>query len=344
MPNARNLSSSGDRQTPDPFVPVDYRGKRVLVTGASGFIGRWVARLLTLAGARVIPVARDTANLRTIAKQYRIEGEHLAADFSNAGEFARVFQAARPTITFNLVGYGVDRNERDDQLARRLNVELVEEIACVIASAARPAEWTGLQLVHVGSAFEYGCVSDAVTEQSIPQPVNSYGEMKLAGTQRLEAVCRETGLRATTARVGTVYGPGEHDHRLLPSLLHAARTGESLELTGGKQERDFTYVEDVAAGLLRLGVVSSAVPPVVNLATGQLSTVRRFIESVRDIVGMRPEQLRIGALPYRGDEVLQGRIDVSLLERLLDWRPTTTIEAGIQKSSMFPVETAGGVT
>ena len=81
-------------------------------------------------------------------------------------------------------------------------------------------------------------------------------------------------MRAVTARLFTVYGPGEHCGRLLPSLIEAARAEKPLELTAGTQLRDLTYVEDVAEGLLRLGLAQAEPGSVVNLATGHLTMVR----------------------------------------------------------------------
>jgi nucleoside-diphosphate-sugar epimerase len=291
-----------------------------------------VARFLTRAGAELWLVTRDATALDAVCAQHGIEGTRCACDLARAGEFARVYREARPAATFNLAGYGVDCDERDDALAEALNSRLVAEITHTIAPDNSP-DWPGLHLVHTGSAFEYGAVPGTVNEDSPARPTITYGRTKLAATEQVAAACA-SGLRATVARLFTVYGPGEHPHRLLPSLLRVARSGEALEMTGGRQQRDFTYVEDVAEGLLRLGLQRAPVG-VVNLATGRLTSIREFAETAAKLLGLRGDQLQLGALPYRDDEVEQGPADITRLKKMLFWRPALAVREGIQKTIEF---------
>lgn len=311
-----------------------YSGVRVLVAGASGFIGRWVARLLSQAGADLWLLSRDPGALGSICHAYSIRGKGIFTSLDEPQAFRRAYQVLRPAVTFNLVGYGVDPNERDSALAQALNAQLVGEMAETIAATNGP-RWEGLRMIHVGSAFEYGPIRGVVSEDSEPVPETVYGKSKLEGTRKLQDVCRRTGLRAATARIFTVYGPGEHHTRLLPSLLRAARTGEHISLTPGEQKRDFTYVKDVAEGLLRLALVSEVPGHVVNLATGRLTSVRSFAKCASGLLRLKPDQLRFGAIPYRGDELWQGRADVSRLERLLGWKPACTVREGIKQTIEF---------
>lgn len=310
-----------------------YIGRRALVTGASGFIGLWVARFLHDAGATLFLSGRNAAALRALCAVDGITAEIVEADLSQPGAFAPLFEKTKPAITFNLAGYGVDREERDPALSAAINMRLVQQMAEVIA-AGNSGDWPGLQLVHTGSAFEYGPVAGELTEDSPTEPTSLYGETKLAGTRALLDVQSRTGLRAITARLFNVYGPCEHDARLLPSLLRAARTGEALPLTTGEQRRDFTYVAEVAEGLLRLGMLHRA-PGIVNLATGRLASVREFALCAARVLGLRPEQLQFGAIPIRGDEVQQAPVNTRWLEELTGWRPVCTMEEGIRATLAF---------
>jgi len=189
--------------------------------------------------------------------------------------------------------------------------------------------WSGQELVHVGSALEYGTIGGDLAEDSAPQPTTLYGKSKLAGTQALARYCRAYRIKGVTARLFTVYGPGEHAGRLLPSLIEGAHTGEALSLTEGRQRRDFTYVADVVEGLLRLGL-SSAIPgEIVNLATGRLTSVRQFIEIASEALNIPGEQLLFGAIPTRAEEMEHAPVALERLKRLIDWRPPTSIQAGI---------------
>lgn len=311
-----------------------YRSRRVLVLGANGFIGRWVARALTAAGAALVLVDRDAKRAEAIFNAYEIRGEFLAVDIIAPGAMEQLFRNTRPDIAFNLAGYGVDPSERNAALAEALNTNLVGEIARVIA--ALPAtDWRRQRLVHVGSAAEYGNVDGPVTESSPETPHSMYAQTKLAGTRVLTAAVQASGLRAVCARLFTVYGPGEHPGRLLPSLLDAARTRKVLPLTAGEQQRDFTYVGEVAEGLLRLGCVEGAAPAVVNVATGMLTTVRAFAECASELLRLEPGQLQFGALPYRGDELHQGPVVTRLLEQCTGWKPVLAVRDGIRETIAF---------
>lgn len=313
----------------------EYRGTRVLVTGATGFVGGAVVRALAGCGADVWMVARDAERLAEVAAA--CGGATLrAADLSRPGEFARVFAEARPAVVFNLAGYGVDRAERDPTLASALNTQLPGEIAALVARE-RAADWNGMRLIHAGTAFEYGRVEGPVREDSPAAPISDYGRTKLAGTVRVLDARQVLGLRAVVARLFIVYGPGEHASRLLPSLLGMAGTTESLALTAGQQRRDFTYVGDVAEGLLRLGLAREC-PGVLNLATGRQTTVREFAECAAELLGLAPAQLQFGALPYREDEVTQGPADISLLQSVLNWAPRFSVREGIRETMRMKAE------
>jgi UDP-glucose 4-epimerase len=320
-----------------------YGGRRVLVTGATGFLGRWAARALSRAGADLWLAARNVGALQSVCDAYGIHGELQAADFSEEGAFARLHDRVQPEVTFNLAGYGVDPGERDEALAWTLNVRLIEEIAEVTRGAPQSG-WTGLRVVHVGSAAEYGRVNGPVEEKSEPKPVSPYGKTKLEGTKRLAEIAARTGLRSTTVRLFTVYGPGEHAGRLLPSLMAAARSHAELPLTRGEQQRDFTYVEEAAEGLLRLGCTEARVTPVVNMATGQLTRVRDFVECAAAILGLPEEQLRFGALASRRDDMEQGPCSTVLLEKILGWKPALSIADGIRQTAAFRVQCADART
>jgi UDP-glucose 4-epimerase len=321
-----------------------YRDKVVLVTGASGFVGRWVCRLLTASGARVHAVARDANVMRPVMDAYDIKAELLLEDLAKTGRFAEVHRAVRPAITFNLVGYGVDPQERDSDLMAYINAELAGEIAGSIATGFADQAWSGARLVHVGSGFEYGSIRGPIVEDREPNPTTPYGRTKLEGTRRVQSVCESTGLSAVTARVFTVYGPGEHPHRLLPSLRRAARDGTTVELTAGQQERDFTYIEDVAYGLLRLGVLRPAPGQLINLATGRLSSVESFVRAAQEVLALRDDQVGFGSLPYRNAEVWQGTVDVGRLRELLDWSPPFALRRGIQATHEFLLAHGGAAT
>lgn len=310
-----------------------YRHARVLLLGGSGFIGRWVARALTEAGATLVVVVRSRGAASQVLERWGVKADVIQADLERDESLADVCRATQPSITFNLAGYGVDPSERDEEAAQAINARLVGRLAQVLGETGDP-RWQGRHLIHAGSALEYGDVTGPLTEETRPNPTTVYGRSKLRGTEMLAEACRHSGLRGITARLFMVYGAGEHESRLLPQLIRAASAVGDVHLTSGAQRRDFTYVEDAAEGLLRLGLVrEQPAGAVVNLATGHLTRVKDVIETAAAQLGIDLERLRFGSLPTRQDE-MTGLTGVSVwrLRSLTGWCPETTVEEGIKRT------------
>jgi len=314
-----------------------YAGVPVLVTGASGFIGRWVARHLTAAGADLTLAVRNPAAMHDVARDYGIQGRVTELGLESAGEVFRVVNRVRPAITFNLAGYGVDRAERDPEVSHRVNILAVGWLAEAVEAVDVPVTLPQ-RLIHVGSALEYGDVGGNLDETQPGQPSTMYGRDKLAGTETLRRRAAEQGLGGLTARLFTVYGPGEHPGRLLPSLITAAMEGRDVPLSAGMQLRDFTYVGDVAEGLLRLGLSPAAPGSVLNLATGRLQTVRAFVEIAASVLEIPRHHLRFGALPVRDDEIVHERVTIERLRAALTWHPSTPVADGVRATWEFERE------
>ena len=303
---------------------------RALVLGASGFIGYWVSRALRAQGAHL------TCAVRTVADAERLTSEHLGSvvvrrDLSDLELLSSWIPALRPAIVFNLAGYGVDRAERDEAEADRMNHRFTAALGRVVSTLPHD-QWQGLRLVHVGSALEYGTTGGELTEGSECAPTTVYGRSKLAGTLALQAIARDTGLDACIARCFTVFGPGEHPGRLLPTLLGAAADGTAVPLSDGLQRRDFTYVEDVAEGLLRLAVSDAAPGEIVHLASGEMHTVRAFAEVAASLIHLPHVRLHFGAIPVRPEEMRHDGVSVTRLRTLTRWSPTGDLAEGVART------------
>lgn len=301
---------------------------RVLVLGATGFIGRWLARVLADSGAELFVAVRDRRLWEKLFESSNVAGL-TETDLVDREGLRRLIINTDPTIVFNLAGYGVDRNERDELAAWRMNAALPLAIGeCLAERTSRT--WEGQELVHVGTALEYGGCSGNLSENTVPAPSTVYGRSKLAGTWALRDISPKAGLRSVIARLFTVYGPGEHEGRLLPSLVEAAQKGTNVCLTDGTQRRDFTYIDDVVEGLLRLGLIQAPPGEIINLATGRLTTVREFAETAADILGIPLARLRFGALPMREEEMAHDPISTELLQFYTGWLPAVDIRDGVR--------------
>lgn len=316
-------------------APSPWKGTLVVVLGASGFIGRWVALALMRAGAHLCLGVRDAERSRELFGTIGLAGQVLATDLTQPGGVAKLVTECTPAAIFNLAGYGVDPAERDPMMAAQVNAELPP----VLVRAMRDngdRRWNGQQVIHAGSALEYGTAAGDLAETTHGSPTTLYGQTKLEGTQRLAETARETGMRAVTARLFTVYGPGEHAGRLLPTLIEARYHRDVIPLTAGTQRRDFTYVADVVEGLLRLGASGAEEAGAVNLATGTLTTVRGFVETAADVIGIDRARLDFGAVPTRPEEQKHDAVNIGKLRSLAGWAPSVAIAEGVRRSLPSP--------
>src|SRR6185436_12117281 len=164
-----------------------------LVFGASGFIGRWIASMLCERGAHVVLAVRDPHASMRVFVEHLIAGDVRRVELANPGEAAKLVRAVQPDIVFNAAGYGVDRNERDAALARRLNTALVREIVDAIEPDER---WRGQCLIHVGTALEFGTVGGDLSHPWHCAPTTLYGRTKFDGSLHVREIAEQRRMRA----------------------------------------------------------------------------------------------------------------------------------------------------
>lgn len=322
----------------NPNITALYKDTRVLVLGASGFIGRWVASRLVQTGADLVMAVRNASSMQN----QQFSGEILEIDLQDFDSVTEMILHVSPMVVFNLAGYGIDPVERDEAKTWRINADLLPVLVKAM-SRIPVTRWRGQRIVHTGSALEYGICTGDLSESSTPAPTTLYGQTKLAGTKALQTDSVSMKLASITARLFTVYGPGEHSGRLLPSLLDSARSGKTLDLTTGEQLRDFTYLEDVVEGLLRLGITHTLPGDIVNLATGHLTSVRQFVETAARIMGIPLDHLHFGSLPTRAEEMQHKPVAVHKLQELTSWIPSVSVAQGIKLTCQRISETNGGI-
>lgn len=313
------------RQRSEPAVSgaaTAWRGERVAIAGATGFIGRIVAQRLEQLGATVTLLTHRTGT--SSGRDSVIITEPSGAALADA------LRSRQIGHVINLAGYGVDPKARDLQTALRVNVEL----AALLAEAAAAA---GVKsFVHVGSNSEYADQrsSQPVEETASLETGRIYGASKAAGSLMVQAVAASTGLPAVVARLFNVYGPGEAAWRLLPSLHAALRGKRRVALSPGTQVRDFLHVDDAADGLIALAAAAAMGhrEPVVNLCSGQGVSVRTFAEACARAIDADGTLLGFGDLPMRPDDIAHLVGSTVKLHSATTWRPRYTLDEGLARS------------
>lgn len=221
--------------------------------------------------------------------------------------------------------YGVDYRQSDRDTAIDTNVRFSADL--VVAAAAAHVQ----RFIHVGTCYEYGAQVGKITEDTLPSPRGIYGATKYAGFVVARERAEACSLAYVAVRPFGIYGPLEGVHKLVPTVMRAAKDARPLELTAGEQLRDYVYVTDVADACAKLLDRSAPLgATVLNLCTGIPLTLRRFVEAVADSCES-PPALLWGARPYRPDENMSVVGNPGLAKELLNWTATTSLEDGLRE-------------
>jgi nucleoside-diphosphate-sugar epimerase len=299
---------------------------RVLVTGATGFIGRHVVDHLLEHGTQVAVVVRPGRRLSDAWRGRLVAIE--CADWSEAG-LRRALAAQAFDTVFHLAAYGVAPTDRDVEQILRINFALAPALV-------RLCRERGARMVVTGTFSEYGPPRDEtpLTEDSPLQSSKIYGASKAAGGLVASALAAQLGVGLRLLRLFKVYGAGEAPHRLLPSLVASLPRGRRVPLSAGTQVLDFVYVKDVVEACLRadadMAAQSRPSAATWNVCTGAGHSVRMFALKVAQVMGVPAELLGFGDIPMRPDDEPWLVGSGERMHAAVGWRPAFGLDAGVR--------------
>jgi dTDP-6-deoxy-L-talose 4-dehydrogenase (NAD+) len=259
---------------------------RVLVSGATGFIGRHTVRALLQRGARVVALARRPEAARS--EPWFDDVEFVAVDLA-ATESGFVQRIGRVDACLHLAWSGLPNYGSLTHFEECLPASYRFLKQLVVSQCPR--------LVVAGTCFEYGSVNGPLREDMPTNPSNPYGLAKDCLRRFLEALQSEIDFELTWARLFYLYGDGQDSKSLLPQLQLAIKSGaQSFAMSRGDQLRDFLPVESAAESLARLAELQVGAG-IVNICSGQPISVRNFVENWLQSRG-QGISLELGRYPY----------------------------------------------
>lgn len=288
----------------------------VLLTGATGFVGRRVVAPLLAAGHDVhaLTTRPEPADDRAVT-WHRAD---LLADTDVVCEVA-------PDVLIHLAWYV----EHGRFWTAPENVRWVEASLALLRAFAAAG---GSRAVLAGTCAEYDwtALDERCHEERTPlRPATLYGAAKHALHTLAARYAEQAGFELAWGRIFFVYGPGEPERRLVPSVGRALLAGEAVPTTRGEQVRDFMHVQDVAAAFAALA--HSSVTGAVNIASGEPVTVRRMVDTIAAAAG-RPDLVRPGALPGREGDPPLLVADVSRLRHDVGFAPRIALVEGVKET------------
>jgi dTDP-glucose 4,6-dehydratase len=307
-------------------------GRRVLVTGAGGFIGAHLVERLVLDGAK------PRAFVRYNSRNDRGALEWLPSDVLEsvevvAGDLRDVESVTQAVVGMDVVfhlgaqiaipySYVNPRDFFETNVLGSLNVAQ----ASLAAGVSR--------LLHTSSSEVYGTAQVLPITEDHPLDVQSpYAASKLGADKLMEAYHRTYELPVTVVRPFNTYGPFQSARAVVPTILLQAIEGDRILLGSTDPRRDLTYVTDTVAGFVRVVEEPETIGLTLQLGTGQELSVREIVDVVAEIVG---HPLRIEQEPARvrpsGSEVMRLISNPERVRSLTGWRDDVDLREGLTRT------------
>lgn len=299
--------------------------KRVLVTGATGCIGRHACARLLAQGWDVHGVSSRPPTAATSAPIAALPAgvEMHTADLLQPGVADRLTREVQASHLLHLAWYIAP-----GKWAAAPQNYLWVEASLALVRAFQAAG--GQRVVTSGSCLEYDWRYGYCTERLTPlQPHTFYGVCKSALAQLVEGYAGLTGLSSAWGRIFFLYGPWEHPDRLVASVARSLVTGQRARTSHGRQIRDYLFADDIADALVTL--LASDLRGPVNIGSGEAVTLRHIVERLGSLAD-RADLLEIGAIPPAPTDAPLVVADVTRLTNELGWRPRTSLDDGLRKT------------
>lgn len=290
---------------------------RVLVTGATGLIGRHVVNALMERGAEVHAVTRSLAHETTNG-----EVRWHKANLLDHRERTQLLDSAGAQTIVHCAWV-------TEHGAFWTAPENLDWAAATLALVSEGYERGAKRIVGVGTWAEYTWDgAEPLSEATTPlQPATLYGIAKDSTRRLLEAFAATTKLSFAWARVAMLYGAGEHEDRFVASLARALTKGQPARMSSGAAVRDFMDARDVGAAIAALAM--SKVTGAVNIGSGQRVSLLEVGRTLARLANA-PQLLQPGAFADRPGEPATLALDVKRLTQEVGFTPRIALEQGLK--------------
>jgi len=292
----------------------DFRSKRVLVTGATGFIGSALTRSLLEHDAEVSAVSRSQICSRGDDIHW------LCADLSSLPQSRQLFASCNPHVVFHLASEVTGSRE-------------IEHVASTMQANLRTAVnvMTCATEIGIERLVLAGSMEEPDDTDSPPIPTSPYAAAKWAATAYGRLFHALYGTPVVMARLFMVYGPGQEDKRkLIPYVTTSLLSGKSPAVTAGHRAVDWIFLGDVVTALMACGSASGIEGKRLDIGTGKTTSVRKIVDMLNKMIDPAIG-VTYGRVPERKLETTRVA-DLLNTNTHLNWHPQTDLENGLRKT------------
>ncbi len=299
-------------------------GNKVLITGATGFIGANLVRMALKEGSEVYIITRKESDKWRIndVLTYIVE---YNADLQDYDKLKCIISRIKPEIIYHTATYGGRPNQKD--AVRIMQTNLIGTINLITA-----CKKYGFDLfVNTGSSSEYGIKEKTMQEEDLLEPVNDYGVSKSAVTQYCQAIAKNEDLPIVTLRLFSPYGSYEESVRLIPSVILSCLRRKKPKISSPNFVRDFVYIQDVLDAYAKLSEVRPLSGEIFNIGSGKQCTVGDVANKIIELSGYDIE-FDTGMPQGWPNEPKKWEADISKANDILGWKPKYDLENGLTET------------
>jgi nucleoside-diphosphate-sugar epimerase/glycosyltransferase involved in cell wall biosynthesis len=312
----------------DPFIAA-LRGP-ILVTGASGFVGANLFKMLARERSDVFAVEKRGKSWRLAD----VKNESVVAvDLTDQAASAHLVNSIKPQTVFDCVAYGAYSFEQNVYQIYETNFLALANLVNALAEQPLAA------FVHAGSSSEYGSNSAAPPEDAELRPNSHYAVSKVATSTFLEYMGKDRGFPCVNLRLYSVYGPLEDTSRLIPNVVRKAIAVSFPNFVDPATARDFVYVDDVCAAFIMTAAKMN--PDLygvsLNIGTGSKTTIGELAALTKETFGVRSEPV-FGTMQARDWDLPDWFADARLAKAMIGWEADTALADGLRRTAEWIAE------
>jgi nucleoside-diphosphate-sugar epimerase len=304
---------------------------KVLVTGGLGLIGHNVIQNLESLGHTVVIVDNKTnygiipADELNYLMRERIDKIKTSAVFNiniaDYYEMNELISDDTPEIIIHLASF--PRQKVVNANPRLGSITMSEGLINLLELAKK---YQVRRFVYISSSMVYGEFTNDVCEDAICKPQGQYGIMKLAGEWLVKDYTRSCGIEHTIIRPSAVYGPLDVEDRVISKFILSALKGQTLKVNGANETLDFTYVDDVAEGIVAATLSENAINKTYNITKSHSRTLKYAAELAVEIAGKGSIEVR----DKDKDFPSRGSLNIDAAKRDFGFDPKIDVEEGFK--------------
>lgn len=303
----------------------DLAGRRVLVTGATGFIGSHLTRRLVDLGAHVHALTSTVSSVFPVRlTDLRDRIALHEGNLNDSGAMDALVGNTRPDVVLHLGAYS-HVGQSWDRVDECIQTNVHGTVALLQALARTDYQ----RFVYASTSEVYGGIAVPFVEDAAAQPLSPYSVSKYAAERFCRVFHEGRGWPIVIVRPFNAYGPAQSPDRIVPEIIMKALRRERLQMTQGHQTREFNYVGDLVDGFIRAATVPDIEGEVFNIGGGEEHSMRELAQTILDLMG-NPIEPEFGALPDRPTEIWAVRSDATKARKQLGLPPFRSLALGLE--------------